>query len=80
MPEKTDEIGSIGIRAKCHKLVWFIAFVSIRCLTGTKHYLEGFTGVPGIHLYTIVVLEQMRSMWCLTKKSVLLRYVIEVVI
>lgn len=78
--ENSGEVGSTGIRAKRHKLVWFIASVSIRHLIRMKRYPKGFTGVQGIHLYTIPALEQMRSMQLLTKKSVLQRYVIQAAI
>lgn len=74
--ENVGEVGSMGIGAECHKLVWCIASVSIRHLIRMKHCPKGFTGVQGIHLYPIPALEQMRSMQVFTSKSVLLRHVI----
>ena len=79
LKKNSGEDGSAGIGAKRHMLVWFIASVNIRHLIRMKHYPKGFTGVQGIHLYTIPALEEMRSVQLLTK-SVLLRYVIQAVI
>lgn len=56
-----DKLVAQILRAKHHKLVWFVASVSIRQLIRMKHYPKGFTGVQGIHLYTIPALEQTRS-------------------
>lgn len=80
MPRKNSgEVGGTSIGAKHRKLVWFIASAIIRHLIRMKHYPKGFTGIQGIHLYTIPALEQMRSMQLFTKRSVLQRYVIQAV-